>query len=246
MNMRYLLEILLNPYLICFLLLAISIYFLWKQKNTRLIKLLCVVSLVGLYSISTFLPYLLSNYLENQYPPVLHIDPKIKWVVVLAGGKSDRPGMPANFILTSASMVRLIEGVRLFNLLPNANLVLSGGGVTQTKSEAELLNELTSWFAIPNERIILDTKSLNTANQADALQSIVHQEPFYLVTSASHMPRAMTLCLRAGLHPIAAPTYFTSQYSLGIDDFIPNTYNVAQFSTVFHELLGHLWIRLHQ
>ena len=42
--------------------------------------------------------------------------------------------------------------------------------------------------------------------QSQAVSGVVGSSSFILVTSAYHMPRAMRLMQRAGLHPIAAPT----------------------------------------
>jgi len=195
-------------------------------------------------AISTgWLPGYLTYKLESQYPVVNQVDPGIQWIVVLSGGQNQWEGMPANALLTSASIKRLVEGVRLFKALPHAKLVLSGGSVVPEKSDASLLAQLSKWFSIPEKSIVLELKSINTADQARELVSIVHDQPFYLVTSAIHMSRSMALCQQQGLHPIAAPTDFTFFWSE--DGFekrvIPNAYNVTYFSIAMHELLGRMW-----
>lgn len=238
-KIRHIIELMINPFFIGLVLLGISVFFIWRRKKFRFIKIACTFIFVIFCLISTpWLPRFLSDYYENQYPVITEADSKINWIVVLGGGKSDRPNMPANASLSSASIKRLVEGIRLFKKLPDATLVLSGGSDNGNKSEAQLMNELALWFEVPKEKIILETKSLNTAHQAQELKSIVPEQPFYLVTSAGHMPRAMALLQQVGLHPLAAPTDFTFPTSNYV---IPNPYNMALITTTMHEMLGQIW-----
>ncbi|WP_277619249.1 YdcF family protein [Legionella norrlandica] len=164
-------------------------------------------------------------------------------MVVLSGGQNQAEGMPANDLLTSASIKRLTEGIRLLRALPDAKLLLSGGGSAGEQPEALLLAQLAKWFSIPEEKIVLEINSVNTADQARELVAIVNKQPFYLVTSAIHMPRSMALCQQQGLHPIAAPTDFTFFWSTDtwVKMIIPNPYNLAYNSIAFHEILGKIW-----
>ena len=65
-------------------------------------------------------------------------------------------------------------------------------------------------------------------------------KPFYLVTSAIHMPRSMALFTQQGTHPIAAPTDVTNYWQ---DErwqkrYIPNAHNFLYTEIVLHEYLG--------
>lgn len=245
-NLRHAIELLVNPYFICIVLLCMCTYFLWRQVHARLVKILSMGALVILLLISMgWLPEFMSYSLETKYPIVTKVDPTIKWVVVLGGGQFNKPNVPANASLTSASIKRMVEGARLLKTLPTAKIVLSGGNDGIYLSEAQLLEQLAALFDIPQHRMVLDSQSLNTAEQALALKNIVHQDPFYLVTSAIHMPRAMALCQHAGLHPIAAPTDVTYYWegSHWTKTLIPNTYNMAYFSIAMHEILGLIWAK---
>lgn len=235
-------ELLINPFFICLFLMALCTLFVWRRVYSRFVRTTLLLVVVILVVISTnWLPEHLTYQLESRYPVVTQIDPKVQWIVVLSGGQNTVKEMPANDVLSGVSMKRLVEGVRLFRASPKATLVLSGGGAH--KSEAANLAEVAAWFAIPLQRIILEDKSLNTADQAKALRSIVHEQPFYLVTSAVHMQRSMMLCKNEGLNPIAAPTDFT--FFLGGESWskrwIPNAYNMFYVSIALHELLGKAW-----
>ncbi|CAM2882836.1 YdcF family protein [Legionella worsleiensis] len=241
---RHVIELLVNPFFLCLLVLGTSVYWLWfRSCSGRVRSALLGVFLVLLFMSTGWLPRYLTFRLESHYAAVHQVDTAVRWVVVLSGGQSVVSGLPPNDLLSSASMKRLVEGIRLLRLLPKARLVLSGGGSAGEQPEALLLAELAQWFSVPDDKIVLETRSINTADQARELVALVKQEPFYLVTSAVHMPRAMALCQKQGLHPIAAPTDFTFFWST--DSWsklvIPNVYNLAYCSIALHEILGGLW-----
>jgi uncharacterized SAM-binding protein YcdF (DUF218 family) len=241
---RHVMELLVNPFFLCLFFLGLCTYWLWRRAHPGFVRVGLLLVFIGLLVISTgFLPRYMSYQLESQYPVINQVDPTIQWVVVLGGGQNQLEGMPENNLLTSASIKRLIEGVRLLGLLPQAQLVLSGGSYDAKQSEALLLGQLAKWFSIPENKVVLEYKSINTADQAREIVAIVHDHPFYLVTSAVHMPRAMVLFQKQGMHPIAAPTDFT--YFWNLDSWekrlIPNAYNLFYFSIAMHEILGRIW-----
>jgi uncharacterized SAM-binding protein YcdF (DUF218 family) len=224
-----------NPFFICMLLFFILLCRSRPKKN----GFIFVFLLFFFFSTGWFVKTI-TYHLENQYPIVTSVDPTIHWIVVLAGGQSQLTERPPNSMLYSASVKRLIEGVRLYRQLPNAKLLLSGGGYDSEISEATRLSQVALWFGLSNKDLVLETSSVNTAAQATALKEILRDKPFYLVTSASHMPRAMALCHAQNLHPIAAPTDFTLYW----DDngwektYLPNAYNLYYLSIAMHEILG--------
>lgn len=244
---RHLAEFLVNPFFICLLFLALCVLFLWQRTYPTFVRCTTLLILVALLIISTgWLPQYMTHKLESQYPVVIKVQPEVRWIVVLSGGQTLAQGLPANDLLSSASIKRLIEGIRLLQSLPQATLVLSGGGSAGEQPEALLLAELSKWFSIPEQQIVLERNSINTADQARELAVILKDEPFYLITSAVHMPRSMALCKKAGLNPIAAPTDFTFFWSTDpwIKLLVPNSYNLAYFSIALHEVLGRVWSRV--
>ncbi|RUR11909.1 YdcF family protein [Legionella sp. km772] len=246
-GIKHSLELIVNPFFIIFCFILASAIVLKMNKSLPKVRRLLWVLIIFFMAFCTgWIPRYLTERLEANYSVVQFPDPKVKWVVVLGGGHHERENLPANDLLSGASIKRLIEGVRLLKDLPQAKLLLSGGGDDSRFTEAALLKQLSQWFFISQERIVLEPHSLNTEAQARALESLVHQEPFYLVTSAIHMPRAMFLCKRQGLAPIPAPSDFTffwydhDQAKM----FIPNIYNLYYSNIVLHELLGRAWAQL--
>jgi uncharacterized SAM-binding protein YcdF (DUF218 family) len=246
MSLKNLLEAIVNPFFLLLLLLAASTLAIFLNKARRSTPYSVLFVLIGLVLLSTgFLPNKLIIYLESQYPPVSKLDTSVSWIVVLGGGQANLENTLPNNRLYSASIKRLLEGVRLYRQLPNAKLLLSGGHDGSGKTEAENLSELASWIRISPENIFLENKSANTIGQVKEIKPWVGKKPFYLVTSAVHMPRAITLCKRMGLNPIGAPTDFTLYWA---DDrwtkyFLPNPNNIVYFNMAWHEILGIIWAK---
>jgi len=243
---RHLIESLVNPFFILLVLLGLSLLLLEFRGNSKLVRTGFLMVLIGFLVFSTgWLPRYVTHKLENEYLLVTRPNPDIHWVVVLGGGHADGNESPANQVLSSVSIKRLVEGVRLYRQLPAAKLLLSGGDDSNGISEAEHLDQVIALFAISPADRVLETGSTNTASQAVAIKKWLQDKPFYLVTSAAHMPRAMELCLRQGLHPIAAPTDFTYYWQDGNWEkiYMPGARNFAYLNIAWHEILGRIWMR---
>lgn len=244
---RHVIELMLNPFFICLLLLIICSVYAWCRTTKPLLAwLLSAITLLLVISSTGWIPQYLTQSLESTYPIIKQPDQSVHWVVVLGGGQNNITGLPVNDRLAAASIKRLIEGIRLLRGLPAAQLLLSGGASKGEYAEALLLKELALLLGVSESRIVLEHRSLNTADQAQELASLLHQQPFYLVTSAIHMPRSVFLCQQQLLHPIAAPTDFTFfwQTESWAKMIVPNSYNLQYLSIAIHELLGRAWAAL--
>ena len=125
-------------------------------------------------------------------------------IVVLGSGFRTDKTLPPNDRLSANGIVRLTEAIRLASLLPSARLIVSDG-----VGQGESLAQTAMILGVPRERITLEARSNDTSDEAALLPPLVGKEPFLLVTSAAHMRRALALCRRQGLNPIAAATDFT-------------------------------------
>ena len=92
------------------------------------------------------------------------------------------------------------------------------------------------------EDILQLAEPRDTEEESQQIAPIVGPHRFILVTSASHMPRAMGLFKRRGLQPIAAPTdYLAPRRRLELDDFVPDGYKLFKSQIAFYEYLGQAW-----
>ena len=244
---HHIFEGLINPLMLMFVVFAVSLVWLFVYGNGRLVRYGLLVAFVGLLALSTrWIPVRVSDYLQCQYPVVAKVNPAVHWVVVFSGGMLDNTSAPVNQLLGSVTIARLLEGVRLYRSLPNATLILSGGDDTiSTTSSAEQMGLLAAWFSIPKGRMIFEKNSLNTADEAVEIKQWVKKDAFYLVTSSVHMPRAMALCRKQGLNPIAAPADYpypeVNRWERRV--FLDARY-LALVRDSWHEMMGLAWGKL--
>ena len=135
----------------------------------------------------------------------------LKWVVVFGGGLTDDFRLSAQEKLSSHSLARLIEGIRLHRELPQSKLVLSGGAVFGSQSSARVMAEAAAALGVNPKVLVLETESRDTEEEASLIQRMVKKDRFILVTSAAHMPRSMTHFRKLGLEPIPAPADFQAK-----------------------------------
>ena len=226
---------------------------LWFTRRQKAGKLLTTVGVV-LLTLSSygFVSDLLIGRLERQNSPLilstqadLKTQPPIKWIVVLGGGNLSDTRRPGKSYLTAASLFRVVEGIRIYRESPGARLIVSGGPTNNAIPEAETMAQVAESLGVPKQDVVLDPVSKDTEAQAHRIQEMVNGEQFILVSSAYHLPRALSLFRSLGLNPLAAPVdYRTGNQGPGPDAFFPGALNVRKSELAIHEDLGLIWYRL--
>jgi len=214
---------------------------LWPKKRKQFI--LAGIGLLYLFSLSP-VSFLLLKPLEGRHPPVMEssIPKEIKWVVVLGGGVRQSKVLTPEDRLGDASLKRLLEGLRIARHLPKAQLILSGGNYQGGDSDPRVMKEIALNYGLSSSRIVLEESSWDTHDQARFLIKTLGTDSFYLVTSASHMPRSMALFKKIGTRPIAAPTDFHGTWEpFTILSLIPNAGALGNTERAFYEYFGLLW-----
>jgi uncharacterized SAM-binding protein YcdF (DUF218 family) len=129
-------------------------------------------------------------------------------IVVLGGGIFSRSAGDLAVDDLMASGLRVLEGVRLYRLLGNPLLIVSGGNaqrVLPPRPESSALRAVAIGLGVPADRVVEDRQSLTTREQALVLSRVLadrHIERFVLVTSPLHMRRSLAAFRAAGLDPI--------------------------------------------
>ncbi|HEV2861270.1 MAG TPA: envelope biogenesis factor ElyC [Pyrinomonadaceae bacterium] len=238
---------LLFPLPVCLLLMAAGLVLLWFTRRQRAGKTLVTAGfvLLTLFSYAGVSGRLVRS-LERSYTPLVSVPSGVKWVVVLGGGTSSDEALPAAQRVSEGSRARLVEGVALWRQIPGARLVLSGGSVYGSGSDAESMTALASSLGVAGEGVVLDAESLDTESQARNLKQVVGGDPFILVTSASHMHRSVLMFRKEGMEPIPAPTHFVAQGNRGWSpsDLYPTVGALRSAETAAYEYLGLAWASL--
>ena len=232
----------------------ILLLFTQKQKAGKIILSVGVI----LFTLLSY-PALSNTFLrrlEYRYPPLIttatsdfvpgEAVPQVRWIVVLGGGHISDPNIPITSQLSGASLVRLIEAIRLHNQIPGSKLILSEGKVFDLVPGAETMAEVAKALGVKQEDLILESESKDTIDEARLIKSIVGNDTFILVTSASHMPRSMGMFRKLGMNPIAAPAEYIVKENQGISpgDFFPSSGGLRRAEGVIYEYLGLIWAKL--
>ena len=140
-------------------------------------------------------------------------------IVVLAGGSATYRANGGEINeLSDATSLRVLEAVRLFKLLGETDVLVSGGSGEElgmlTPESVPMLEELVA-AGVPVDRIRLESQSGSTREQAvklSGLMSTSGNPTFVLVTSPIHMRRSLAAMRAEGLDPVPSPS---AQHSEG-------------------------------
>ncbi|MFN3952595.1 MAG: YdcF family protein [Thermaurantimonas sp.] len=220
------------------LMLVFSVLSLWGRQFYRKAMLVLVV----FFWIVSTRPgaWLLMKPLENQYETFesLAESDQDAYILVLGGGCNTN-GHSDYERLSEASLRRVAEAIRIGQLYPKTSIVLSGTswrGICDVADYAAVI--LKKYF--PKERINIQYESRDTRQEAEMFKlQFGTQKPVILVTSASHMPRAVRNFKKLGIRVIPAPTDFRIKSGkFWISDFLPSAENLKISETALHEFLG--------
>ena len=235
------------PLSICILAIAAGLVLLLFTRKQRAGKLLASAGFLLLVACAYgWLGGPALWALERQHAPLAAAPPEAKWIVVLGGGTSSDATLPMTGRASAATLARLVEGVRLQRQRPGSKLLVSGGVVLGSGSDAEAMSALAVALGVPGADLVTESGSVDTESQARIIRDIVKGEPCVLVTSAAHMPRSLALFRKAGLNPVPAPTHFLSQPHDGLryTDFFPQAERLQGVASAAHEYLALGWGRL--
>lgn len=230
------------PFLL--MMMGAALCLLWFTRWQRSAKTLLSVSWLVLLLISLQpVADKMLKPIENTYP-TWRGDTKVDYIVVLGGGYTWNPEWAPSSNLISNSLPRLAEGVRLWQANPGAKMIFTGArAMTNPVSTAEAGARVAESLGVPRSQIITLDEPKDTEEEAAAVAKAIGQQPFLLVTSASHLPRAMIFFQNAGLHPLPAPAN-----QLAIESplnpwerIIPSPVWLMHSDRVGYETLGRIW-----
>lgn len=237
---------LLFPLSLCIEFFLIGFIFLFFTKKQRVARFFLLSGFLILLVFSNeFISESLLRSLEDDYPPLLNLESyqEVKWVILLGAGHTSDADLPPISQVSETALVRLIEGIRLLRELPQSTLILSGGSVFDPEPHAHILKRIALTLGVDENRLLIEDRSRDTKDEAIIIKEIVGSEPCILVTSASHIPRAMMLFEGQNMQPIAAPVghWVKKRKELTPSYFIPNPQSLRKSQRAFYEYLGIIW-----
>ena len=201
----------------------------------------------------------LARSLEWRYLPQGEL-PEAQAIVVLGGGTLSAQ-YPRQTVEVDQAGDRLIYAAQLYHQGKADHLLLSGGRIDWISSgapPAEDMATLLEMLGVPRQAMWLESESRNTYENAANARTFL--EPMgirriLLVTSASHMPRAVALFEKQGFQVTPAPTDF-SITQLGwekmksgglaaqVYSLLPSVENLGLTTRMLKEYIGMIVYRL--
>jgi uncharacterized SAM-binding protein YcdF (DUF218 family) len=172
-------------------------------------------------------------------------------IVVLGAGNAtiQAAGQSVNHVTWIATL-RLLEAARLYRLLDRPTIMVSGG-VTQpqagARSEGDAMRTTILELGIPADRIVVEAESKTTRDEAVVIARMLSNaraQPIVLVTSATHMPRAIAAFRAAGLDPVPAAAPYASDHSFDRMRWVPNDVALMLFDSLIYDAAATWYYRL--
>ena len=182
--------------------------------------------------------------LEDRFARPATAPERVNGVIILGGAVeqllTESRGIPA----LNGAAERMTEAVALSRRYPAARILFTGGSGNPrpgATTEADVARQLFASLGLEGERVLLESQSRNTWENATMTRALVPPRPgetWLLVTSASHMPRSMGCFRRAGWDVVAWPVnYSTLRGGTGWFD-PPWSFRLGQAEWAIREYVG--------
>ncbi|WP_108651005.1 envelope biogenesis factor ElyC [Dongshaea marina] len=248
--LKKLIGTLLMPLPFALFLILIGLLFLWLRRKKTLGALCIILAFVELALLGTQpVSNLLLRPLEQQYPAFVQQANPLSYILVLGAGHVSDPNIPALSRSSDASRARVMEAVQIWRNNPQAKIILSGAAFSDPVSEAKINANMAHSLGVPRSQLILFENNKDTAEEALHIAPMIQGQPTALVTSASHMPRAIQMFHHAGVKPIPAPTWYLAKqapYPLPLWDKLPDARFLYRSRVAIHEWIGIVWLDITQ
>jgi uncharacterized SAM-binding protein YcdF (DUF218 family) len=206
----------------------------------------CLVLSLSIFSLIALLPVgpLMLAPLENRFPVVTALPANVAGIIVLGGAVNPDISRARGIPTLNSDAERMTALAYLARQYPQAKLAFTGGNgklFHGAMAEADVAREIFSELGVDQNRITYESQSRTTYENAVLLKQKLNPapgQPWLLVTSAWHMPRAVGLFRHAGWavlpYPVAyrtAPDLFAS-----INTSFPDGLDEVDLAT--HEYVG--------
>ena len=234
------------------LLSAATVLALFPFSPTRLrwVRLLVTSSLLLLVVLSSpLIANPLIGALESWYhSPQLTPSDRFDAIVVLGGGINEKGSLRPTVEPSSYSRNRTTCGVDLYQQGYAPTLVLTGGDGRIFGTGTQEAVEMKRWamrLGVPESATKVDTEARNTYENATGTKRLLGPASILLVSSASHLPRAVPVFIKQGFRVMPAPCdYFArnlpreSWDDIDLFDFLPNDTSLQHSREAVTEVAG--------
>lgn len=231
---------------VCLVMMAIR----WKRGAVRLL----VIAAGSYWMLS--LPVVcdwLGGTLPRLLSPAVATSSAPQAIVALAAGVSrygDTSITDAVVVPLEQTTLNAIEAARLYRQLRSVPVIASGGcfDCTIEPPESATLAQLLVARGVPADRIIQESTSVTTRDQAQAVAAILRAHGWTvvaLVTSPVHLLRARRSFAAAGIQVVPAPAAFHSGGVMYEHRWTPSPDALSSSKMSMYDYLGYLYYWAH-
>jgi uncharacterized SAM-binding protein YcdF (DUF218 family) len=234
-------------------LLAVAVGWLWRRPASRVARWYLTVVAVGYWFVATSIgSAVVASVLIRGARPIATRDEArgADTLVVLGGGVATASvGGEVGGVPIASSLLRALEGARVAKLIGARRVIVSGGIVRAERlPESRMLRAVMVTSGIPPDQIIEESQSTTTREQAyfvRALLGDLNVPRFVLVTSKSHMWRALAAFRGLGLDPIPSAAPLPSEQVPQPPPLLPNSDSLGLADDAVYEYaaLAYYWMR---
>jgi uncharacterized SAM-binding protein YcdF (DUF218 family) len=212
---------------------------LWAIRFRRAGRVLAIAS-----AVLFLLGGVLNHVLESRFPAWDPARGAPDGIVVLGGAISPELSRLYGEPAVNGNAGRIFALAKLARAYPNARIIYSGGDASlggDGPDEVQYLPPLLEYFGIARERVTLEARSRNTAENAAFSKEFARPklgERWLLVTSAQHMPRAVGCFRRAGFPVEAYPVAWLSGRTINVWPSLNIGGQLATLDFAAHEWIG--------
>jgi len=243
--MRELVESISTPIVWVLLLMAFGLVLGRFRSRRRLalwgwFSVMAAALLLYLLSIPAVSDRLLYALECRHLPPRQELLARLDLVVILGGGRYQAGEFRDSPEPSGLTYARVVGGVKAFRQSQTATLALCGG-------EAGVMETLAMELGVPQEKMIAETSSQNTMENATELRKLLVPKAnrrIGLATSALHMPRAERVFRQVfaedTIIPLPVNYLYTPPEGL-LETLIPSARAFKASTDALHEWIGMIW-----
>jgi uncharacterized SAM-binding protein YcdF (DUF218 family) len=240
----------LDPILVALVLLAVLLYFAFRDTPARTVagkrlRIAVWAAWGGLWAFSTpFVANQLTWWTEIRGPDLgtalAGQDPERTALVVLGSGlRTTDESSPPRERLDAAGTQRILTASRLWHERRFGLVILSGA----PPAGNEAMRDLIVHLGVPPERLVLEDRSLNTRENAAYSAAILRERgaaATVVVTSALHLRRSVKDFAAVGIRAIPTAAEVVGRAPTEIDSFLPSSPGILRSHLCLHEILGYV------
>jgi len=236
--------LILNPFNIFIFVTLLSI-FLYFVKLRRISLIIFLINFVFIALIS-FLPigsYLIYN-IEKEYHSYIKPPDQVDGILILGGATNPLLYNEYDQISLNGSSERLVESVFIIKKFDKAKVIFSGGSGLVNRPDLDHAKVAKSFYkkiGIETNQIIFEDKSRNTYENIIYSKKIANpkiNENWLLITSASHMKRALLIADKNNWKLIPYAVDFKNIKNFKLIPNLELLKNLNSFQQASHEWLG--------